>query len=128
MKAVNIAATVVGMLLKVACLIAIVYGIYRGALLCYDYGYRVFPEPAISAGTGRTVPVTITEETTAQQLGEQLEQKGLVRDGRVFVVQYYLSEFRKDIQPGTYELSTAMTAEEMMEFIAGSAIVEEEEV
>ena len=56
-----------------------------------------------------------------------MEQKGLVRDGRLFVVQYYLSEFRKDVQPGTYDLNTAMTAEEMMEFMAGSAIAEEEE-
>ena len=34
-------------------------------------------------------------------------------------LQYLLSENKKDWQPGTYELSTGMTAEEMMEVMAG---------
>ena len=48
-------------------------------------------------------------------MGRLFLSKGLIRDDRLFVLQYYLSEFRKDLKTGDFELSTAMTVEEMME-------------
>ena len=58
-------------------------------------------------------------DMSATEIGNTLQEKGLVRDGRLFALQYLLSEYKKDWKPGTYELSTAMTAEEMMEVMAG---------
>lgn len=49
---------------------------------------------------------------SATEIGTVMQEKGLVRDGRLFALQYLLSEYKKDWKPGTYELSTAMTAEE----------------
>jgi len=63
---------------------------------------------------------------SATEIGTVMQEKGLVRDGRLFALQYLLSEYKKDWKPGTYELSTAMTAEEMMEVMAGQT--EEESV
>ena len=51
----------------------------------------------------------------------------LLYTSRLFALQYLLSENKKDWQPGTYELSTAMTAEEMMEVMAGQQESPEEE-
>ena len=59
--------------------------------------------------------VAITEDMSASDIGHLLENKGLIRDARLFVLQYYLSEYREDVKPGIFELSTSMTAEEMME-------------
>lgn len=115
MKPANIIISVVGAICRVAVVVLAVYAIYRGALLCYDYGYRIFTEPAVSSGEGRTVTVAITEDMSASDIGQLLENKGLIRDARLFVLQYYLSEFRKDVKPGIFELSTSMTAEQMME-------------
>ena len=78
-----------------------------------------FTEPAISSGEGRKITVTLTSDMSATEIGNTLQEKGLVRDGRLFALQYLLSEYKKDCKPGTYELSTAMTAEEMMEVMAG---------
>lgn len=114
-------AAVLGAILRVVLAVAAVYVIYRGALLCYDYGYRIFTEPAVSSGEGRTVTVAITEEMSPADIGRLFESKGLVRDGRLFMLQYYLSEFREDVGPGIFELSTSMTAEEMMEAMADAA-------
>ena len=114
MKTGSVIGAVLGAIFRVAVAIAAVYIIYRGALLCYDYGYRVFTEPAISAGEGRTVKVAVTEDMSPADIGRLLENKGLVRDGNLFTIQYYLSEYRKDVGPGIFELSTSMTAEEMM--------------
>ena len=121
MKAWNIVSAVVGALIRAAVAIAVVYLIYRGAVICYDYGYRIFTEPAISSGEGRTVTVAVTEEMSASDIGTLLENKGLIRDKYLFVLQYYLSEYRKDVKPGVFELSTSMTAEDMMKVMASAA-------
>lgn len=118
MKSSNLISAVFGAVFKVACTVLVVFAVYRGAILCYDYGYRIFTEPAISAGEGRAITVTIPKDMSAKEMGELLANKGLIKDSNLFVLQYYLSEFRKDIQPGTFELTTAMTAEEMMEVMA----------
>lgn len=118
MKPMSVAASVVGAILRVAVVILAVYVIYQGAEICYDYGYRIFTEPAVEVGEGKNVTVTITSSMTPKDIGELFEKKGLIKDGTLFVFQYYLSEFSKDVNPGTFELSTAMTAEEMMEVMA----------
>ncbi|MCM1190037.1 MAG: endolytic transglycosylase MltG [bacterium] len=115
MKTGNIIIAVLGAIFRVVIAVAAVFLIYKGALACYDYGYRIFTEPAMSSGEGRTVTVAITESMSASDIGELLENKGLVRDAKLFVIQYYLSEFRADVKPGVFELNTSMTAEEMME-------------
>lgn len=115
MKPENIIIAVIGAIFRVAVVIFAVYFIYQGALKSYDYGYRIFTEPAISSGEGRTVTVAITADMSASDIGHLLENKGLIRDARLFVLQYYLSEYREDVNPGIFELSTAMTVEEMMQ-------------
>lgn len=115
MKAKNVIVAVYGAIFRVVVAVLVAYVIYRGAEICYDYGYRIFTEPAVSAGEGRTVTVAITEDMSPADIGRLFESRGLVRDGRLFMIQYYLSEFRKDVGPGIFELSTSMTAEEMME-------------
>lgn len=118
MKAWNIVGAVVGAIFRAAISIALVYLIYRGAIICYDYGYRIFTEPAISSGEGRTVTVAVTEEMSPSDIGNLLVNKGLIRDKTLFVLQYYLSEYRADVKPGIFELSTSMTAEDMMKVMA----------
>lgn len=125
MKSGNLAAAVLGTILRVACTVLVVLLIYRGATICYDYGYRIFMEPAVSSGEGRTISVTIPKDMSAREMGELFAGKGLIKDSNLFVLQYYLSEFRKEIQPGTFELSTAMTVEEMMETMATAQEAEE---
>lgn len=114
----HLIGAVAGMIIKVVVAVLVVMLVYRGAMTAYDYGYRVFMEPAVSAGEGRTVSVTISKGMSPSQMGELLYKNGLIKDPKLFVAQYWLSEFRKDIRSGTYELTTAMTAEEMMEVMA----------
>lgn len=115
MQTKNVIVAVFGAIFRVVVAVLAAYVIYRGAEICFDYGYRIFTEPAMSAGEGRTVTVAITEDMSPADIGRLFESRGLVRDARLFMLQYYLSEFRKDVGPGIFELSTSMTAEEMME-------------
>lgn len=126
MKSERLIGVVVSAILKLIVAVVVVYAVYKGAMTCYNYGYRIFTEPAVSSGTGRTVTVTIKEDATAMELGELFAEKGLVKDAKLFALQYMFSEYRKDVLPGTYELSTAMTAEEMMEVMATPEVDEPE--
>ena len=127
MKAVNIMFAVMGAILRVVVVVVVIFMIFRGTEICYDYGYRIFTEPAISVGDGRVVTVSITEDMSPCKIGELLESRGLVRDSKLFALQYYLSEYLKDVRPGTFELNTNMTAEEMMAVMAQGAGDEEED-
>ena len=54
-----------------------------------------------------------------------LEEKGLIRDAKLFYFQEMFSEYKGELKPGVYELSTGMTPYEMMEIMSASD--EEEE-
>lgn len=120
MKITSLIAAVAGVIFRVAMAVAVVYLIYRGAAISYDYGYRIFTEPPMSSGEGRVVTVTVSPKMSAAEIGKLFESRGLVRDARLFVLQYYLSEYAKDVQPGTFELNTSMTVEDMMGVMAKS--------
>lgn len=127
METKSLAAAILGMILKLVIVVLVVIWIYRGAMAGYNFGYRVFKQEPMALGEGKTVTVTITEDTNVKRMGELFLQKGLIRDKLLFTAQYYLSEFREGVKPGVYELSTSMTVEEMMEHIAAQNAEEEEE-
>ncbi len=112
--------------IKVAALVFIIMYIFRISAAAYDYGYRVFAEPPVSTGEGRMISVYI-EKQSAKDVGEMLQQKGLIRDANLFRIQELLSEHRGKIQPGIYDLSTSMTAQEMLTVIAPEAEEESED-
>ena len=111
---------------KAAVFVYMVMFIIQTASAAYDYGYRVFTEPPLSYGDGRIISVYIEDGDSAKDVGEMLEQKGLIRDGRLFVIQELLSEHHGNIQPGVYDLNTSMTTQEMLEVIAREPETEEE--
>ena len=80
----------------------------------YDFGYRVFTEPAMAEEPGKDVLVQVREDMSVRELGKTLEEKGLVRDGNLFFLQLKLSAYSKKILPGVYTLNTSMTAKDMM--------------
>ncbi|MBR1853203.1 MAG: endolytic transglycosylase MltG [Lachnospiraceae bacterium] len=115
-------------ILKIVLAVVAIFVIYRGALSCYDFGYRIFTEPAMSAGEGRTVSVTLKPDMSAMEIGEMMESKGLTRDSKLFALQYLCSEYREEVAPGTYEVRTSMTAEEIMAAMVPSEKDDEPEV
>ena len=54
-----------------------------------------------------------------KEIGQLLEDKGLVKDGNLFYLQLKLSAYSKKLVPGIYTLNTSMTAKEMMVVMAG---------
>lgn len=126
MKITDVIVAVCETILKIVFVVVVVTVIYRGAIKAYDYGYRIFEEPPVSSGEGYTITVSIDDEMSAKEMGIMLEDKGLIRDADLFVLQYMLSEFKDDLLPGEHDLSTAMTVEEMMEEMTKEKVMEVE--
>ena len=116
----------VQIVIKVVLFTFIIMYIFRMATAAYDYGYRVFTEPPISYGEGRIISVYVEDGSSALDVGEMLQEKGLIRDGRLFMIQELLSENHGKIQPGVYDLNTTMTAQEILDVIAQESETDEE--
>lgn len=115
----DIALGFMGFIVRAAVLAVAILVIFKAGQKAYDFGFRIFTEEPMSAEPGREVAVTIVQGDSTMDVGEMLEEKGLIRDSKLFYVQKICSEYDNDIQPGFYTLNTSMSAEDMFAVIAG---------
>lgn len=115
---------IIFIVVRVAFVVALIYAGYSCISSCYDFGYRIFADKAKDPEPGIVKTVAIVDGKTDKEIGEILEEKGLIDDGFLFGIQVKFSEYRDKLKPGVYELSTAMSPYDMMAVM--SATVEEE--
>ncbi|MBO6196497.1 MAG: endolytic transglycosylase MltG [Butyrivibrio sp.] len=104
---------------KAAFVIIVIMLISKYAKLAYSYGYQIFNQSAVSSGTGRTVSFTVGSGDDVDTIADNLAGLGLIKDKTLFKLQERFSEYHEKEKPGTYELSTAMTPEEMLTIMSG---------
>ena len=87
----------------------------------YCFGYLIFDDHpmAETKEEGQDVTVIVGEDDDVYQIGQTLEEKGLIERPVIFWVQEKLSDYRGKIQPGTYILNTSQNAEEMLAILSG---------
>lgn len=124
MNAKQLLGAISAMIIKTAVAVAIIIVVFRLAVGAYDFGYQVFADLPVSEGEGRIVSVVVKDGQSSRELSKELEEKGLINNSYVFYIQEQFSDYKDMIQPGTYELSTAMNSEQMLEVLCH---VEEEE-
>lgn len=91
--------------------------IYAGKS-AYTFGYSIFNQQPMQSKNGKEVTVVIKDDASVYKIGKVLENKGLIEDAKVFVIQEKLSNYKDKLQSGTYILNTSMTADEMMAVLA----------
>lgn len=104
-------------------LILIILVFIRLAQSAYQTGYSIFAQSSVDpSGSGRSVTVTVTSDMSVREIGNMLEEAGLIKDATIFPIQERFSAYHGEIQAGTYLLSTDMTPDEIIEAMAaGSA-------
>lgn len=108
-----------GTVVRVALVILAVICILRYAGKAYNFGYRIFAEEPMSDAPGRDITVTVTNSDSQAEIMQMLEDKGIIRDHKLFTIQKKLSLYKDDIKPGTYVLNTSMNHDELIEILAG---------
>lgn len=117
----RMAMAFIGFVIRGVILIFLIMSVYKTGQKAYDFGFRIFTEEPMTPQPGRDVAITISQGDSTMDVAESLEEKGLIRDAKLFYVQKKCSVFDGDIKPGFYTLNTSMTADEMFELIAGRA-------
>lgn len=118
---------ITAMIARIAIAAVVIIVVFKLAVGAYDFGFQVFADIPKDEGDGRTVSVVISVDQDSKDVGKLLENKGLIDNANVFYVQEMLSEYKDQIKPGTYELNTAMSVEEMLEIMCGQDEEETEE-
>ena len=117
MNAKQLLGAVSAMIIKIALSAVVIVVVFRLAVYAYDFGYQVFADRPVSEGEGRIVSVVVSEGQSSREFAKILEQKGLINDANAFYIYERLSDYKDQLQPGVYELSTSMKAEEMLEIV-----------
>ena len=76
----------------------------------YSFGYLIFYQD---------VTVIVHEDDSVYDVGETLQEKGLIERPVIFWAQEKLSDYRGKIKPGTYLLNTHETVDEMLAILSG---------
>lgn len=118
MEGKEIAGAVFGTMVKIVVVAVVVMFVYRFSVTAYDFGFRLFSEEPMTLGEGVNISITVQEGESVREVADNLEENGLIRDAGIFYVQEKLSDYRGKISPGTYELNTSMTSEEMLEIMS----------
>lgn len=126
MNAKQLLGAISAMIVRIAVAAVIIIVVFKLAISAYDFGYQIFADVPVSEGEGRTVNVVVSEGQSIKELAKILEQKGLIKDAKVFYIQEQLSDYKDMLKPGTYELSTAMNSEQMLEILCDVQAEQEE--
>lgn len=85
----------------------------------YAFGQAIFTDEAVSdAEHAKSIVVTIPKGSNNKKVAQILEKADLIDDKNVFLVQIMLSDYKNDIHPGTYTLSTGDKPSQLIEKMA----------
>lgn len=116
----SVAGSAVGTIFNIVLFVVAAMLIYRFSISAFNYGVRIFGEPAMDASPGREVEITVTDGKDFDSIADALYKNGLIRDEALFKLQEKLSNYAKDgFKEGTYTLNTSMTPDEMMDVMGG---------
>lgn len=127
MSASKIVMRLVSISFTVLLFVIAVYGLYELGLKSYNYGYRIFAEPPMSAGEGKDRLVQVKDSMSEMEIAEMLEEKGLIRDRFLFVLQLKVLGYSGKLKAGPYTLNTSMTAEEMLQVMSQEDLTDTEQ-
>lgn len=122
----KIVMRIVSISFSILVIVLILFGLSKIGDYAFDFGYRVFTEQPVSKEPGKDVVVQVESGMSASEIGQMLEEKGLIEDSTLFVAQLKLSAYEKKIQPGVYTLNTSETAREMMQVMSTSEVSTED--
>lgn len=125
MKGKQVAYSLLGTVIRAVILVILAIIIVKIGGKAYEFGFRIFTEEPMSEAPGRDVQITVSKSDEMKDVAKLLEEKGLVRDAKLFRIQSKFSTYDGDLKPGIYTLNTSMTAEDMFALLLSDETVEE---
>ena len=114
----NAGVIVAGGIALYVCIVVLIIWLGR---LSYQFGHDIFDQQPMSPREGQEITVVVKEDDSVYDIAKTLESKGLVEDAKVFWIQEKLSNYKGQMKPGTYLLSTAYEPSRLLAIMAGDA-------
>ena len=115
-----------GIIINVVIYVAVILVIYKAGVFAYDFSYQVCGDPVMSEYSTDPIIITVEQGDGVKAVAKDLKEQGLIKYENAFILHTKLSKYNGMIMPGTYELSKAMSVEEILSAIATPSAGESE--
>lgn len=106
---------IISISIQMIIVVLIIMFVYSAGVKGFEFGLSVFTPSSVDQAPGKDIMVIIEEDATDLEIARLLEEKGLILDYKVFLIQTKL--YMAEISPDSYTLNTSMTSEEMLEIL-----------
>lgn len=113
--------SIITAIIRIVFIIVAVMVTYHYGEIAYSYGYSVFNQTAVNPSDDRLITFTVTDDESVSDIGNDLKDKGLIKDAKLFRLQEFVSNYHNKIAAGDYQLSSSMTPDEMIQIMAASS-------
>ncbi len=93
----------------------------------YRISYAVVKEAPADEAPGKDAIVTIPDDTGIREVASILYEAEMIDNQMVFVIQERISPYHGKIQPGTYELNSSYTPNQICAVLSGEKLETEED-
>ncbi|MCR5420133.1 MAG: endolytic transglycosylase MltG [Lachnospiraceae bacterium] len=126
MKAMDLTVSFMGTVVRGVVLIICIVVVMNVGKKAYDFGFRVFTEGPVAEAPGRDIIMSVDEGEGLTDVARKLEEKGITSDWMLFFIQAKLSEYKGNIDPGTYTLNNSLTTDELMAILTKAEVENED--
>ena len=111
---------ILGISIKMVVYILVIVVVYKLAVFGYTTGEKIFTDEGYKEEPGKNISVTITKSMSAMEVGELLEDKGIIEDKYIFYIQQLLYE--ADFKEGKYKLNTSSAPEDIINTLSSEPV------
>lgn len=105
--------------------VALIILIYCGTA-AYHFGMAIFSGEGVEGYPGTDLTIEVAEGTSMKELGEELEEYGVIESSTVFYVQSLIYEV-KSVVPGTYTFNTSQSGDKILAAVTAGPAEQQEE-
>lgn len=111
----------VGLLVNI-CILLILVLVFSKA---YGFAHDVFAPVCKDETDDQVVAVTILDDSSVWDVGDVLDEAGVVKNKYALCVKIYISKYASKVKPGTYEIAPSYTNDEIITVITGGKLEED---
>ncbi|CUH93161.1 endolytic transglycosylase MltG [Herbinix luporum] len=114
-------------LLNITFVILVLILVIYGSRAAFDFTYQLYGPVTVDREPGRTVPIQINKGESSMDVASKLELNRIIVNKNSFYFKLKLQN--RVIMPGTYEVNSSMTYDEILDIITdySKSIVQNEE-
>lgn len=113
--AMRIANFIFRLLLNTLFYLAVIFLIVSASKKIYDFTYQIFGQETVDEAPGTTVDIQIKKGESTMNVASKLKLNKIIKNEYSFYIKAKL--LKHTIMPGTYELNTSMTYDEIFDII-----------